>query len=99
MTSPIIGPDNTYEKQRKCRMQDAIDDYLQDEKVDARRTYEEILSCIDDVISYHETSLKRARELKSLMKGHRDLDFMDDVLNDSSLADKWQYDRILLTED
>ncbi len=25
---PFLGPDMTYEKQRKCRMQDAIDDYL-----------------------------------------------------------------------
>ena len=30
---PYIGPDMTYEKQRKCRMQDAIDDYLQDDEV------------------------------------------------------------------
>ena len=35
MPSPIIGPDNTYEKQRKCRMQDAIDDYLNDGKYQA----------------------------------------------------------------
>ena len=96
---PFLGPDNTYEQQRKCRMQDAIDDYLQDDKVSARQTYEEMLSCINDVIKYHKTSMDRAVKLKTLMKGHRDLDFMDDVLNDPVLADKWQYDKILLTED
>ena len=80
-------------------MQDAIDDYLQDDKVSARQTYEEMLSCINDVIKYHKTSMDRAVKLKTLMKGHRDLDFMDDVLNDPVLADKWQYDKILLTED
>ena len=32
MTRPFIGSDKTYEEQRKCRMQDAIDDYLNDEK-------------------------------------------------------------------
>ena len=31
MTRPFIGPDMTYDEQRKCRMQDAIDDYLSDE--------------------------------------------------------------------
>ena len=96
---PYLGLDNTYEKQRKCRMQDAIDDYLQDERVDARQAYEEMLSCIDDVITHHKNNMERAVKLKSLMKGHRDLDFMDDVLNDPSLAKKWQYDKILLTED
>ena len=51
---PYIGPDMTYEHQRKCRMQDAIDDYLQDDEVDARRAYEEMLSCVQDVIDYHQ---------------------------------------------
>ena len=78
-----------YAKQRKCRMQDAIDDYLQDEKVPARQTYEEMLSCIDDVINYHKTNMDRAVELKSLMMGHRPFD-----LNDTSLEDKWMYDKL-----
>jgi len=88
---PYLGPDNTYEKQRQCRMQDAIDDYLQDDKVDARQAYEEMLSCINDVISYHKNSMDRAVKLKSLMQGHRDLDFMDDLLDDPELSDKWQF--------
>ena len=78
MTSPILGPDNTYEKQRKCRMQDAIDDYLQDEKVSARQAYEEMLSCVDDVIEYHEKHYVRARELRDLMTGHRFVDLIPD---------------------
>ena len=69
MTSPIIGPDNTYEKQRKCRMQDAIDDYLNDEKVSGKQAYEEMLSCIDDVIEYHKTAYCRAMSLRDCMTG------------------------------
>ena len=69
MTSPIIQPDNTYEKQRLCRMQDAIDDYLQDDRVSSKQTYEEILSCVDDVIKYHEKHYVRARELRDLLSG------------------------------
>jgi predicted house-cleaning noncanonical NTP pyrophosphatase (MazG superfamily) len=67
-----------YSKQRKDRMQDAIDDYLNDDKVSARQTYEEMLSGIDDVINYHKISMERAVELKSLMLGHREIDFIQE---------------------
>ena len=63
-----------YAKQRKDRMQDAIDDYLQDEKVEARQTYEEMLCCIQDVISYHKKNLKKAEDLRDLMLGYRNID-------------------------
>lgn len=84
---PFLGPDNTYEKQRQCRMQDAIDDYLNDEKVSPRQAYEEMLSCVQDVIDYHQKSLDRATGLKSFMLGHREFDLED-------LAKKWQYDKL-----
>ena len=73
--------DKEYAKQRKDRMQDAIDDYLQDDKVSARQTYEEMLSCVNDVIEYHKKQLDRAVELKSLMMGHREVDLNDYVKN------------------
>lgn len=66
---PYIGPDMTYEHQRKCRMQDAIDDYLQDDTVDPQQIYDEMLDCVQDVIDYHQKSLDRATTLKSLMQG------------------------------
>ena len=62
-----------YARQRKDRMQDCIDDYLQDHKVTSRRIYEEMLSCIDDVIQYHQISADRANDLKNLMLGYRDM--------------------------
>jgi len=65
---------NEYSKQRKDRMQDAIDDYLQDDKVSARQTYEEMLSGVDDVIEYHKTAYCRAMTLRDLMTGNTDLD-------------------------
>jgi predicted house-cleaning noncanonical NTP pyrophosphatase (MazG superfamily) len=63
-----------YARQRKDRMQDAIDDYLQDEKVDPRQAYEEILCCIQDVISHHKKNLKKSEELRDLMLGYRPVD-------------------------
>ena len=68
---PYLGPDMSYSEQRKCRMQDAIDDYLNDEEVDARRSYEEMLSCIDDVRKYHKKQYDKADELYNLLLGNR----------------------------
>ena len=77
MTSDINWK-NEYATQRKDRMQDAIDDYLQDSEVDSRRIYEEILSCIDDVINHHQTQLDKATTLRSLMMGNREVDFLQE---------------------
>ena len=78
----------TYEEQRKARLQACIDDYLDDAKVSGRQVYEEMLSCIDDVIQYHQKHLERANDLKHLMMGHRLLPEMEE------LATKWHYDKI-----
>ena len=73
MTRPFIGTDMTYNDQRKCRMQDVIDDYLSDENTSPRRTYDEMLDCIDYTIKYHENAYVRARELRDLMTGYREV--------------------------
>ena len=62
----------TYSDQRKSRLQDAIDDYLTDGEVSSRETYDEMISCIDDVINYHKQSLERAMALKSMMGGNNE---------------------------
>ena len=84
--------DKEYARQRKDRMQDAIDDYLQDQHVDARFAYEEMLSCVDDVIEYHRCALAKASTLKDLMMGNRS--FPEWPGEDPELAKKWQYDKI-----
>ena len=71
ITDPTNLLQKTYEEQRKCRMQDAIDDYLNDDKVSARRAYEEMLSCVQDVIDYHQKEYVKARELYDLLLGNR----------------------------
>lgn len=77
-----------YSRQRKERLQEAIDDYLLDDAVPSRRIYEEMLSCIDDTLSYYEKQADRIKDLKHLMMGHRLVDDMED------LAVKWQYDKL-----
>ena len=61
----------TYDEQRKDRMQSAIDDYLNDNKVSARRAHEEMLSCVKDVMEYHQREYVKASELYDLMTGNR----------------------------
>ena len=72
--------DKEYAKQRRDRMQDAIDDYLQDDKVDPRQMYEEILSCVNEVIDYHKKSLGRATALRNLMMGYQNVDPLDELI-------------------
>ena len=80
LTNPNYVPDKEYAKQRRTRMQDSIDDYLQDETISPRGVYEEMLSCIDDVILYHKGKMDRAQELRSLMHGYKTTD--GDLLNE-----------------
>jgi len=62
-----------YRKQRRSRLCDAIFDYLDDEKVDPRFVYEEILSVLEENLEYHKEQMDRVFSLKSLMLGHREV--------------------------
>ena len=79
---------DNYSIQRKERLQEAIDDYLLDDTVPSRQIYEEMLSCVNDTLSYYEKQAARVNDLKHLMMGYRLLDDMED------LAVKWQYDKL-----
>ena len=63
-----------YQKQRRSRMDDCINDYMGDEEVDPRFCYEDMLSICDEWINYHKKHVVRWAELKSLMMGHRAMD-------------------------
>ncbi len=70
----MIISDKAYPEQRKDRMQNAIDDYLNDDRVSVKQTYEEMLSSIDDVIEYHKNAYCRAMSLRDLMVGNREVE-------------------------
>ena len=72
---PHLGTDTTYDQQRLSRLQDAIDDYLLDDQVSSRQIYEEMLSCVDDTLSYYEKNAERVRGLKNLMMGYKESEF------------------------
>lgn len=62
---------DTYAKQRRDRVGDAIGDYLADEAADARQTYEEMLQEVQFWIDYHKKFLVKAQNLYALMNGER----------------------------
>lgn len=66
--------DKEYSKQRKNRLQDAVDDYLQDGKVSSLTFYNDLKDCLQDIISYHETAGGRAKSAMELIMGHRPVD-------------------------
>jgi len=78
-----------YEQQRRDRLQNVIDDYLNDETISSRQVFEEILSCINDVAEYHKKYLDRANDLKSfcVYKVHSPEE-------NEYFSKKWMYDRI-----
>lgn len=78
-TRPNLGPDMTYAQQRKCRLQDAVDDYMQDDKVTILEFYHDLKDCIQDIISYHTTSKERAEGALQLILGHRPTSGLDDI--------------------
>jgi len=78
-TRPNLGLDKTYAEQRKCRLQDAVDDYMQDDKVTILEFYHDLKDCLKDIISYHTTSKERAVGALELVLGHRPTVGLDDI--------------------
>lgn len=69
---PSVDWQKEYSKQRRDRLGDILLDYLTDDKVDARRCYEEILGELDALARYHQGQLDKANDLRSLLLGYRD---------------------------
>lgn len=74
----------SYDQQRKDRLQGVIDDYLQDEKMSSRQIFEEILSCIDDVVEYHQKHLDRANDVKMfcVYRSNSPIRTADEIIDD-----------------
>ena len=71
----------TYAQQRKDRLQDAIDDYMQDDKVTILEFYTDLKDCLEDIITYHKRNKERACGALQLVLGHRPVDGLDDDID------------------
>ena len=64
----------TYDKQRRCRLADVISDYLDDDKVEPRKFYEELIAETQEMLEYHKNKLQKYEQFRELILGHRPID-------------------------
>jgi uncharacterized protein (DUF2164 family) len=62
---------DTYQKQRKDRLSDAIGDYLTDEDTTSAEFYIELKEEIQCWIDYHQKFLRKAQDIQALVNGHQ----------------------------
>ena len=67
MGSEMCIRDRTYAEQRKQRLQDCVDDYLQDDEVSPLTFFNELKDCLGDVKEYHKTQMDRATAVMKLI--------------------------------
>ena len=74
--TPVIKNSDEYwkeefKKQRASRLQDSVDEYMQDGEVDA--FFEDLRTAIQDLIDYHGKQKENAQTLMKVVSGHRPL--------------------------
>ena len=74
--APVINNSDEYwkkefKKQRASRLQDSVDEYMQDGEVDA--FFEDLRTAIQDLIDYHGKQKENAQTLMKVVSGHRPL--------------------------
>ena len=74
---PTINHDweQEYQKQRKNRLTDAVDEYLQDSNTSILAFYNDLKDVIEELIDYHKANKERAEGALQLINGHRPIDF------------------------
>ena len=74
--APVIKNSDEYwkeefKRQRASRLQDSVDEYMQDGEVDA--FFEDLRTAIQDLIDYHGKQKENAQTLMKVVSGHRPL--------------------------
>lgn len=62
-------PANSYEEQRKNRLDDAVADYLNDADCSASDMYTDLIDVITEWEKYHQEYYQKAEQLKNLVRG------------------------------
>ena len=61
-----------FKQQRKDRLQDSVDEYMQDNEVS--QFYEDLINILEELIGYHEKQKYHAQLAMKAISGHRPLD-------------------------
>lgn len=67
---PYVYP-NTYEEQRKNRLDDCVADYLNDQDVSPSDFFYDLLDVVTEWEKYHEEYMQKAQSVKSLICGRQ----------------------------
>ena len=78
----------SYSQQRKDRLYDAVDDYLNDEKVSPQEFYDDLVQSMQESLNYYRNNLERVTQALELVKGHRITPPLDD-----DLIEKWMLEK------
>jgi len=63
--------DTEYLKQRKNRLTDSVDEYLQDSDTSILAFYNDLKDVIEELITYHKQNKEKAEGALQLILGHR----------------------------
>ena len=96
---PVINNSDEYWKeefrrQRASRLQESVDEYMQDGEVDA--FFEDLRTAIQDLIDYHGKHKENAQTLMKVVSGHRPLDVIAGI---TSLTGPDSDEPIVLNDD
>jgi hypothetical protein len=64
---PYLGPDNTFEQNRKIRLQEIIDDYLTDDDITPEDFLTELKEVIQLNINYYRNNMNRFSNFMKLV--------------------------------
>jgi len=64
---PYLGPDNTFEQNRKIRLQEIIDDYLTDDDITPEDFLTELKEVIQLNIDYYRNNMNRFSNFMKLV--------------------------------
>lgn len=71
--------DFNYKKYSLSKLREWVSDALSSGEATAQDIYDTILSEVEDIAVYHKQQYENAVELQTLMKGHRPVDFSNNV--------------------
>ena len=96
--APVIKNSDEYwkeefKRQRASRLQDSVDEYMQDGEVDA--FFEDLRTAIQDLVDYHGKQKENAQTLMKVVSGHRPLQVQQTNVPGPALGDRGEQ----LTED
>ena len=78
MTSNPLSSDFSYRKYSLEQLDNWVHDALNCEDLTPQDIYDTIVKCVDDSVEYHKKNLTKSIELLSLLKGHRNIDFVEE---------------------